>query len=43
MIEKIEDNPLLINIWGGDVSVKDMSSHAELESYLDGLSKAMNL
>ena len=43
LIEEIEDNPLLINIWGGDVSVKDMSSHAELESYLDGLSKAMNL
>ena len=43
LVEKFAEKPLLINIWGGDVSTQDLSSHMELEEYFNKISNEMNL
>ena len=42
LVEVADEHPLLINIWGGDISTQDTASHAELEHYFDKISHAMN-
>lgn len=43
LIEKINYDPLLINIWGGDIRLTDNSSHQELDHYFNKVSKALDL
>lgn len=36
-------NPLLVNIWGGDISLNDRDSHEGLKVYMDNLCSELNL
>ena len=38
LVEVINENPILINIWGGDIRLTDHKSHAALKEYLDQFS-----
>ena len=38
LVEHISENPLMINIWGGDVLLDDVESHIALETYFKKLS-----
>ena len=42
LVEVADEHPLLINIWGGDINTRDISSHTELEHYFDKISQALN-
>lgn len=42
LVEKADEHPLLVNIWGGDISTADNASHKELEDYLNRVSHDMN-
>lgn len=41
LVEKNSERPLLVNIWGGDISTNDNASHKELEEYLNRVSRDM--
>lgn len=41
LIETIEQKPVLINIWGGDIFISDEDSHKSLENYLSALSQKL--
>ena len=42
LVEVADENPLLINIWGGDIHTQDIASHTELKHYFDKISQALN-
>ena len=43
LIENLENKPILLNIWGGDVRLTDPSSHEQLEKYFMRLSDDLKL
>lgn len=43
LIETHQENPLLINIWGGDISTQDNESHGNVEQYFQSLCRQMSL
>lgn len=43
MIGLLEQKPILVNIWGGDLRLTDPDSHEELDGYLNRLSQVLGL
>ena len=43
LLENIDQKPILLNIWGGDVRLTDSSSHQQLEKYFQKLSRDLDL
>lgn len=43
MIGLLDQSPVLLNIWGGDIRLTDSESHEELDAYLGGLTKYLGL
>lgn len=43
LIDLLDKNPILVNIWGGDLRLTDDDSHRELEQYLDTITEYLGL
>ncbi|WP_455674292.1 hypothetical protein [Phocaeicola sp.] len=43
LAETAKEYPTLINIWGGDISIKDEDSHMQLDNYLKNICNSIGL
>lgn len=43
LINVVDEHPLLINIWGGDIGIADAASHKGLERYIDKTCRSLHL
>lgn len=43
LIGLLDEKPILVNIWGGDLRLTDEDSHRELEQYLDTITEYLDL
>ena len=43
LVEKVQEKPVLVNIWGGDVSTKDLVTHDNLDIYFSYLKERLNV